>query len=183
MIIKKITALKEYVTIGDIETALEKVNEKYEGNIDTYGIEEKKYYYLTRLKTKNTEGKGASVSMLGRKTGSACWHVYRDFFKALPEETKVITTTAGKIITGDDYWEQRYYDPEFSVIAGLGIAIRHSQLCFCNNEDNWLTWAKETLDYIYNSGLGEDYLYVITPTAERIKKGVEKWESIKRSQI
>lgn len=78
-----------FCTSNDLQSALVKVNQKYDGNIKFNPDSDLPKRFTLRV---NGKGKGDAYSgsyLMGmdwtkkRRTGSACWHVHGDFFDAL----------------------------------------------------------------------------------------------------
>ncbi len=80
------------VTRADLDAALEKVNEKFGGNVTYKRIERTgNNRYQVTLTVKDSRGPGGRLGFPDYRTGkqrriaAACWHVYGTFFDALPE--------------------------------------------------------------------------------------------------
>ena len=91
-----------------LHSALQAVNEVYQGNIKFRSVEslnQKETTFRFTLTVENSSRPGARRSRNGRRIAAACWHVHGDFFDALFEYSPAaiirvsgeapITATAG----------------------------------------------------------------------------------------
>jgi len=83
-------------TSGDLESALHKVNEKYDGNIRFKTLEANSF----TLTVKSSRGPGARRGVAGRRIAAACWHVHGDFFDALFEVAPEAVVISGYLPKG-----------------------------------------------------------------------------------
>jgi hypothetical protein len=70
-------------TETDLHRALDRANERYEGNL-TLNIAGRRGNALSfRLGVRSSRGRGGKVGRNGRHIAAACWHAHRDFMLAL----------------------------------------------------------------------------------------------------
>lgn len=91
------------VSVEDLEQALAKINELYEGNVIWNRAPERRGNRLMfTLRVKKSRGPGARVSWRGdRHLVAACWHVHGHFFDALLKinpDAEIITGSNGKTV-------------------------------------------------------------------------------------
>jgi len=74
------------VTVGELDKALEKTNERYEGNLIWKRSPERvgRRFRFT-LTVKTSKGKGGRRGHSGRRIAAACYHAHGDFFDNLLE--------------------------------------------------------------------------------------------------
>lgn len=122
----------------DLFSALETVNQKYDGNVTfTEGTParytNKDLDWRVRLGVKDSHKAGAKMSIRfdapfgscqekHRHTRAACWHVHGAFFDALPQGATIVSR--GKTIHAGDAWE------DFNV-GSLMFPIYASESCEC----------------------------------------------------
>jgi len=110
-----------------LQKALDFVNSLYDGNI-VMETEPRGFYYLVRLKVKNSKGKGASKSLSGRRLPNACWHVHGYFIDKIFElDHDAVVYTAGKIYNKDT-WEWIDWN-----VGSLVNPVYISELCDCKD--------------------------------------------------
>lgn len=93
------------VTITQLEQALSRVNEKYNGNVCWKRVPEYIRYSSTRLRftltVKDSRGPGTRIGRTGRRIRAACWHVHGDFFDTLLDiEPRAVISTGRRVIDG-----------------------------------------------------------------------------------
>ena len=124
--------LQQHNDMSDIKTALEKTSTMFDGNVKgTYelktSLKDGRTDWLVRLSVHNSRGEGSAVSHSGRRTSSACWHVWGTFFENLPNGTVVYTRLkdAPFVTVGqDDLWNDYKVGSVYSYTYA-------SQLCDC----------------------------------------------------
>ena len=102
------------VTQNEMELAMSKINNKYNGNVEWNRFDGSRVFNFT-LKVKDSSGLGAKFGFTTnkdgeyRKTCSACWHVHGDFFDALIEinQDAVIVSSFAKIDKNGGNWQDR----------------------------------------------------------------------------
>ena len=108
--------MKAYkVTTDQMETALQKVNQKYDGNVIWKRFEQNGsgvHFTLTVNKSTNPGGRlGFHLTSKGnrRHIAAACWHVHGDFFDALFDiAPDAYVRSMGRKITKDQgNWQDR----------------------------------------------------------------------------
>lgn len=115
--------LAKNVSMQDLQNALDKVNQKYDGNIRFKDIRQQGRNIRFTLTVNNSRGKGGRLNAdRGRHIAAACWHVHGEFFDALPCEAVVIANGA-KIRPGDT-WKDRN-------MGSLWYPAYYSELCEC----------------------------------------------------
>lgn len=73
-------------TIENLNHALDKVNERFNGNITWKRRPEKiGNRFRFTLTVKNTREPGSRIGFSGKRVAAACWHVHGHFFDALIE--------------------------------------------------------------------------------------------------
>lgn len=87
-------------SIEDLEKALKIVNEQFDNNV---AWEQEPNWKGKRLiftlRTKNSRGKGAYITIMNRHIPKACWHVHGEFFDTLFEiNSKAIIQALGRNI-------------------------------------------------------------------------------------
>ena len=127
-----------HCTMSDLQRALEKVNEKYEGNIAFNRLDTRGF----TLRVTDSKGPGHRLgfppykgSGMGndwdkrKRMVSACWHVHGDFFDALFEiNYNARITSRGKTIdSGQGNWED--FD-----IGSIMCPYYASEACECNTD-------------------------------------------------
>lgn len=70
-------------SMQDLETALNEINKKYDGNVTFKRLDWRGKQIIATLRVKNSHGKGAKIGYTDRHTIAACWHAHGDFFDAL----------------------------------------------------------------------------------------------------
>jgi hypothetical protein len=116
-------------TIPEIKKALEKANEKVQGNLMFAEIVRKRIgrdgdpKTKVRLTVKSSRAQGAKRTASGRRVAAACWHAHGYFFDSLPEGTKIqaLNTT----FQAGDVW--RDWNEQ-----SMGIIKPTSQCCDCH---------------------------------------------------
>jgi len=137
-------------THNDLFIALEKVNEKFAGNIcfadgtpHRYANRDKDW--RVRLGVHDSRGIGAKISIryFGlegeqhlRRSHSACWHVHGHFFDALPTGTSI--QSRGETIHAGDDWV------DFNVGSRM-YPVYASESCLCEGEVDQ-KWAKSNYE-------------------------------------
>ena len=120
-------------TIGELEQALQKTNEIFDGNVIWNRQPEWKGNQLHfTLRVRNSHNKGARRGVSGKCMISACWHVHGVFFDQLLDlNENVIIRTATAIIDIDD---GNWVDQE---IGSQVQPLRYSEACDCNPMENY----------------------------------------------
>ncbi len=126
----------KHTTKEELDKALEKINEKYDGNVVYNAIEDLKTVkspsYRVTLKVKDSTKAGHrlgfSLTTKGnrRRMVSACWHVHGDFFDALLEINEdVIIKTGDKSVdkTGGNWQDWN--------IGSICEPFYYSEACDC----------------------------------------------------
>lgn len=75
--------MKTNATIQELRTALDKVNEKYSGNISFETLEQKTKSRVSFTLKAKSGLPGSRVSHSGRKLAKASWHVHGELFDIL----------------------------------------------------------------------------------------------------
>jgi hypothetical protein len=115
--------LAKNVSMSDLENALEKVNEKFEGNIRFKEIRQQGRNIRFTLTVNSSRGKGGRWNHdKSRRVAAACWHAHGEFFDSLPDEA-VIVANGEKIRPGDTWKDQR--------MGSLFCPVYYSELCDC----------------------------------------------------
>lgn len=128
------------LTSAHLYAALRHLNEKYDGNIRFHRCEWSKRggkgdEYNVVLHTSSSKGKGGSLSFSGRRTPIACWHVWGDFLKLLPENAETYSITGGKSDDGMRYlkaWRSAHDFPVDVEFGSKDIGWKlFSEMCKC----------------------------------------------------
>ena len=150
---------------SDIENALSKANERYEGNLYLEGLikegrtrdgrERWKFSYMKvhdydRPGYKRAPGKDW-WGPLGKRMPYACWHAYGYFMDALPLGAEVWVTDRGSWRaprpSGARFGTRRWWRrgetwPDWRVVGGIGgPGVWASQLCDCG-DNYWDDWVE-----------------------------------------
>lgn len=133
-------------TYEQLQSALSKVNENYDGNIEFKdGTPERQgKAWRVRLGVKDSKGPGAHLSIRYwfsgqqhlRRSNSACWHVHGEFFDALPEGTSI--RTRGETTHAGGGWN------DFNV-GSMMFPVYASESCLCEGEVS-ISWAKSSYE-------------------------------------
>ena len=116
--------LAKNVSQYDLEQALEKVNQQFDGNIRFREIRPAGNNIRFTLTVKNSKGKGGKYNWKKeRRVAAACWHVHGHFFDALPEGA-VIIANGNKIRPGDEWQDYN--------VGSMFYPAYASELCDCN---------------------------------------------------
>lgn len=96
------------VTKNQMNKALNRLNKKYEDNIEFMELEPVGRRYKFRLKAKSFEKEGWRRSFTGKRMKNACWHVHGEFFDIILDMVNeaVIRSSAHKIYN-DQYSHSR----------------------------------------------------------------------------
>lgn len=113
----------------DLQKALDLTNKKYNNNIkfrDASGSNSKTIGF--RLGVIDSKKEGSAKSYLGRRTGSACWHVHGDFFDFLFEvcPDAFVLSLSNKITKDEGNWQDWN-------IGSQANPLYASDACDCNN--------------------------------------------------
>lgn len=91
--------MRTNATIQQVEEALSITNEKYGNNVIFNRFEKIGNWVHFTLRVKDSSGMGARVSVTGRKSTSACWHVHGYVFAAIFElNAKAVIHTSSSAI-------------------------------------------------------------------------------------
>lgn len=125
--------MKTTATKQQLESALDYVNELYDGNVMFRYVEQlSKNRVKFTLRTKDSRGPGSRIGYTGRRMPCACWHVHGHFFEFLFKNyTGVKIWSQGRIMESNaDNWMDR----------NIGSMIRpmyFSKACECRKENKF----------------------------------------------
>jgi hypothetical protein len=71
------------VSASDMSAAMAEVNKAYDGNVMFNRFDSLRNGFNFTLRVRSSKAPGHRVSHTGRRIPSACWHVHRDFMRAL----------------------------------------------------------------------------------------------------
>ena len=116
----------------ELDEALDKINEKYKGNITWNRFEQVGRQWRVTLRVKDSHRPGARLgyAIPGRNPRhliSACWHVHGDFYDALFQiNPNAVVKTSRKMITKDEgNWEDWN-------IGSIMYPLYYSEACECH---------------------------------------------------
>ncbi len=111
-----------------LNQALEYVNSLFENNI-IMETENRGFYYLVRLKVKNSRGAGARRSPNGRRLPNACWHVYGYYIDKIFElDEDAVVYTVGEIFRRETWFWKDWN------AGSLYKPVYISELCDCGKD-------------------------------------------------
>jgi len=116
-------------TVEELEAALAKVNEKYNGNVKWKRFPERSgRRFKATLTVESSKGAGARRGRSGQRVAAACWHVHGDFFDALFDiQPEAAVKSAGNLITRQSgNWQD-------SNIGSMMQPLMYSRACDCGN--------------------------------------------------
>ena len=122
-------------TISELETALMRVNEKYDGNIRFKRLEQKNgrrvLFTLTVNSSREAGHRLGNFTFSGkpqRRMAAACWHAHGDFFESLFEVNPQAVVRAGirKITRDAGNWQDWN-------IGSMMQPMYYSEACECNS--------------------------------------------------
>jgi hypothetical protein len=120
--------MKVRTSYAVLEQALSYVNSFFHNNI-VMEVEERGFYYLVRLKVKNSKGAGARRSFRGRRLKNACWHVHGYFIEAVfKSDPEAVVYTAGEI-----FRRETWYWKDWNA-GSLMNPVYISELCSCGED-------------------------------------------------
>ena len=148
----------ENITFGKLDKAIDKLNEKYGGNIRWNRTPELYRGYNSircTIRVCDCRGKGAKHGLIKQHTISACWHAHGDFFDCiLNVEPKAIIIVAGIGINLASKQMKIFKDNSGNIInnwqdsqaGSIAHPIMYSKMCNCadwrkgiNHENNTKT--------------------------------------------
>jgi hypothetical protein len=114
------------VTSAEIESALQKTNERFEDNIIFNRFDYVGKNFQVTLKVKSAKGAGARVGFIGRAMISACWHVYGTFIEELfiVNPSCVIVSMGNKIDINGGNWVDKNIGSQIN-------PLMYSDACHC----------------------------------------------------
>lgn len=130
------------ITINELNTALAKLNQKYDNNI-TWNRSPELYQgwhtYRCTIRVKYNKGKGAKLGFSGRRTIAACWHAHGDFFDCVlevaPKAAILVSIAQIELIKiyKDEYGNviNNWRDVQ---VGSLAAPMLYSEMCQC---DDW----------------------------------------------
>ena len=121
------------------------MNTNYEGNIifdHTKLLNKRGDHFQLRLRVQDTKGAGVQFSASnpflghkGRRTVQACWHVYRDFFRAvyqLNDSAKIRTPLAN--YESREHFEDTFVETGYETYGSSPISPEYvSDRCECDH--------------------------------------------------
>jgi hypothetical protein len=115
------------VSLQDMQSALVTVNAKYNDNVCFNRLDQSGRNINFTLRVKSSKLPGHRVSHGGRHIPSACWHVHRDFMKAIFDlSPTAVIRSCHAVYEGKEGFEQNY--PK---TGGINIGSVMSPLHFC----------------------------------------------------
>ena len=126
-------------TVTQLEEALTRVNERFEGNVVWKRSPE---YYGQQIRftltVKSSKGPGGRLSRTGQRLCAACWHVHGYFFDALLEiEPNAVIKTALQNRSGRLIYKDKsgvvgnWFDCN---IGSLYYPLMYSEACNCKRK-------------------------------------------------
>lgn len=128
--------LAKNCTIAELNSALEKVNEKFDDNIRFKRIEQTGKNIRFTLTVNNSKSKGGRIGHSGKRVAAACWHAHGTFFDSLLQEVnhnalivigdkKVYALGDNDELTVFGNWEDRN-------IGSRWMPLYYSEACECD---------------------------------------------------
>jgi len=124
--------LVKNVTVQDLESALERVNQNFGGNVRFRSVTPCGKNIRFTLTVNNSRGPGGRLGHVNNKgvqrhIASACWHVHGEFFDALPPAAVIVAR--GKNIRPGDPWQD-------DNIGGTYHPLYFSEACDCDHKES-----------------------------------------------
>jgi flagellar biosynthesis GTPase FlhF len=105
------------VTAAQMEKAMAKVNRSYASNVQFNRFEAIKNGFNFTLRVVSSKGLGHRLSMSGRRLTAACWHVHRDFMRAIFD----LSPTASLVSCQAAYHGKADFEAKYPDTAGINI--------------------------------------------------------------
>lgn len=120
------------VSMNDMQAALNTVNRAYDGNVTFNRLDQSWRNINFTLRVKSSKGPGHRVSHTGRRIPSACWHVHRDFMKAIFDiAPDAVLRSCRAVYRGKDGFERDYPATAHINIGSMMQPLSFANACEC----------------------------------------------------
>ena len=120
-------------TMGDMERALDSINDKYQGNVEWKTLTQKGKNIDFTLKVRDSHKPGHRRGFQGQRSVAACWHVHGDFFDALIKlnpQAEIVSRSVSTVINRfGGNWQDKN-------IGSMMNPLLFSEACDCGKGDD-----------------------------------------------